>query len=336
MGEKRKLGRQGLEVEAMGLGCMGMTEWYGATNDGESIRTIHRALEMGMSLIDTADMYAVGANEKLVGRALTGSWRDLAIVATKFGHRRDPDTGTFLGVCGRPEYVKSACEASLKRLGIDHIDLYQQHRVDPQVPIEETVGAMAELVTEGKVSYLGLSEAQVSDIERAHKVHPISTLQTEYSLFERHVENDILDICEDLKIGFLAYAPLGRGLLTGRFQVASDFDEFDTRGTGTAYPRFQPGNFEHNAQLVEIIHSIGEPEGWSSAQVSLAWLLAQRSFIVPIPGTKRTERVEENANAIDIILTAEELDLLDTLDPRGARYPEASIPTSTSPPLPEA
>jgi aryl-alcohol dehydrogenase-like predicted oxidoreductase len=334
--EKRELGRQGLEVEAMGLGCMGMTEWYGDTNDAESIRTIHRALEMGLALIDTADMYAVGGNEKLVGRALTGSWRDLAIVATKFGHRRDQDTGKFLGVCGRPDYVKSACEASLLRLGIDHIDLYQQHRVDPQVPIEETVGAMAELVKEGKVSYLGLSEAQVPDIERAHKVHPISTLQTEYSLFERHVENDILDTCEDLKIGFLAYAPLGRGLLTGRFQVASDFDELDARGEGTNYPRFQPGNLEHNAQLVEIVRSIGEPEGWTPAQVSLAWLLAQRSFIVPIPGTKRTERVEENAAAIDIILTSEELDLLDTLDPRGARYPEASIPSWTSPPLPEA
>lgn len=332
--EIRKLGRHGLETAAVGLGCMGMTEWYGHVDERESVRTIHRALEMGLSLLDTADMYAVGRNEELVGRALSGGWRDLAVVATKFGQRRDPATGAFLGVSGRPEYVRQACEASMRRLGVDYIDLYQQHRVDRDVPIEETVGAMQELVDEGKVKYLGLSEAQPSDIRRAVKVAQISTLQTEYSLFERHVENDILDECEDLKLGFLAYSPLGRGLLTGRWQSASDFDEFDARGAGTHYPRFQPGNLEHNVELVETIKRVGAPEGWSAAQVSLAWLLAQRSWIVPIPGTKRRERLEENAVAIDIMLTADELDILDTLTPpRGSRYPEASIPEWTSPPL---
>lgn len=335
--EIRRLGRYGLETAAVGLGCMGMTEWYGHLDERESVRTIHRALEMGLSLLDTADMYAVGRNEELVGRALTGGWRDLAIVATKFGHRRHPETGAFLGVSGHPDYVKESCEASMRRLGVDYIDLYQQHRVDRTIPIEETVGAMQELVDEGKVKYLGLSEAQPEDIRRAVKVAQISTLQTEYSLFERHVEDDILDACEELRLGFLAYSPLGRGLLTGRWQNESDFDEFDTRGTGTMYPRFQPGNFEHNVKLVETIRAVGEPEGWSPAQVSLAWLLAQRSWIVPIPGTKRVERLEENAVAIDIMLTAAELDILDALEqPLGMRYPEASIPAWTSPPLPQA
>ena len=333
--ETRSLGRHGLETAAIGLGCMGMTEWYGHIDEKESIRTIHRALEIGVTLLDTADMYAVGRNEQLVGRALTGGWRDLAIVATKFGHRREPETGKFLGVSGRPAYVRAACEASLLRLGIDHIDLYQQHRVDREVPIEETVGAMKELVDEGKVLYLGLSEAQPEDIRRAVAVAPISTLQTEYSLFERHVENDILDTCEELVIGFLAYSPLGRGLLTGRWQTEADFDEADSRGAGTTYPRFQPGNFEHNLALVENVKAVGVEEGYTAAQVSLAWLLAQRSWIVPIPGTKRVERIDENVAAIDIMLTAGELALLDALgEPAGTRYPEASIPAWTSPPLP--
>ena len=332
--ETRSLGKHGLEAAAIGLGCMGMTEWYGHIDERESVRTIHRALEIGVTLLDTADMYAVGRNEQLVGRALTGGWRDLAIVATKFGHRRDPETGKFLGVSGRPEYVRSACEASLRRLGIEHIDLFQQHRVDREVPIEETVGAMKELVDEGKVLYLGLSEAQPEDIRRAVAVAPISTLQTEYSLFERHVENDILDTCEELRIGFLAYSPLGRGMLTGRWQTAADFDEADTRGAGTTYPRFQPGNFEHNLALVETVKAVGAAAGYTAAQVSLAWLLAQRSWIVPIPGTKRVERIDENAAAVDIMLTAVELDVLDSLDaPAGTRYPEASIPAWTSPPL---
>ena len=295
--ETRSLGKHGLEAAAIGLGCMGMTEWYGHIDEKESIRAIHRALEIGVTLLDTADMYAVGRNEQLVGRALTGGWRDLAIVATKFGNRRDPETGKFLGVSGRPEYVRAACEASLLRLGIEHIDLYQQHRVDREVPIEETVGAMKELVDEGKVLYLGLSEAQPEDIRRAVAVAPISTLQTEYSLFERHVENDILDTCEELVIGFLAYSPLGRGMLTGRWRSEADFDEVDSRGPGTTYPRFQPGNFEHNLALVETVTALGAEEGYTAAQVSLAWLLAQRSWIVPIPGTKRVERIDENAAA---------------------------------------
>jgi aryl-alcohol dehydrogenase-like predicted oxidoreductase len=332
--ETRELGRHGLKVGAMGLGCMGMTEWYGHTDEPQSVRAIHRAIEMGLQLIDTADMYAVGKNELLVGRALTGSWRDLAIVATKFGHVREPETGRLLRVDGRPEYVKQACEASLKRLGIDHIDLYQQHRVDRTVPIEETVGAMLELVQEGKVSYIGLSEAQPSDIRRAAAVAPISTLQTEYSLFERHAEDEVLDLCEELGIGFLAYSPLGRGLLTGRWQSEADFDEFDTRGTGTNYPRFQPGNFEHNVALVEQVKAIGDQVGATPAQVSLAWLLSRRPFVVPIPGTKRVERVEENAAALDVVLSPEQLATLDALDaPQGERYPEASIPSWVSPPL---
>lgn len=333
--EIRKLGRHGLEAAAVGLGCMGMTEWYGHIDEKQSLRAIHRALEMGLGLLDTADMYAVGKNEQLIGRALSGGWRDLAIVATKFGQVRDPETGAFKGVNGRPEYVHRACDASLKRLGVDYIDLYQQHRVDRTVPIEETAGAMQELVDMGKVRYLGLSEAQESDIRRACAVAEISTLQTEYSVFERHVENDILDTCEELRIGFLAYAPLGRGLLTGRWQSVSDFDEIDSRGAGTNYPRFQPENFDHNLKAVETLKAIGDPEGWTPAQVALAWLLAQRSFIVPIPGTKRPERVEENAVAIDIMLTAPELDLIETIEPpQGGRYVEASIPTWTSPPLP--
>lgn len=335
--ESRELGRHGLKVKALGLGCMGMTEWYGHTDEPESVRTIHRALEMGLDLLDTADMYAVGRNEELVGKALTGGWRDLAVVATKFGQRREPGTGKFLGVCGTPEYVRECCEASLRRLDIDYIDLYQQHRVDPKVPIEETVGAMQELVDEGKVLYLGLSEAQPPDILRALKVTKISTLQTEYSLFERHAEEEILGLCEEQGIGFLAYSPLGRGMLTGRWQSAADFDETDSRGGATNYPRFQEGNLEHNVKLVEAVAGVGGPHGWTSAQVSLAWLLAQRPFIVPIPGTKRTSRLEENAGALDIVLSAEELATLDALPaPLGDRYPEASIPRWTSPPLQEA
>jgi aryl-alcohol dehydrogenase-like predicted oxidoreductase len=233
--------------------------------------------------------------------------------------------------------VRECCEASLRRLDIDYIDLYQQHRVDPKVPIEETVGAMQELVDEGKVLYLGLSEAQPPDILRAVKVAKISTLQTEYSLFERHAEEEILDLCAEVGLGFLAYSPLGRGMLTGRWQSAADFDETDSRGGDTNYPRFKEGNLEHNVQLVEAVTAVGEPHGWTSAQVSLAWLLAQRPFIVPIPGTKRATRLEENAGALDIVLSPEELAVLDALPaPLGDRYPEASIPRWTSPPLPEA
>lgn len=335
--EIRSLGPYGLETAAIGLGCMGMTGSYGHVDEVESIRTIHRALELGVTLLDTADIYGVGRNEELVGRALAGGKRAGALVATKFGHRHDPETGKIIGVSGRPEYVRAACEASLRRLGIDHIDLYQQHRVDRQVPIEETVGAMKELLDEGKVRYLGLSEAQPEDIRRAARVAPISTLQTEYSLFERHAEGDILDTCEQLKIGFLAYSPLGRGLLTGRWQGAADFDEIDTRGAGTHYPRYQPGNFEHNLALAETVKSVGVREGYTPAQVSLAWLLARRSWIVPIPGTTHVDRLEENAAAAGIMLTAEELAVLDAMgEPAGTRYPEANIPAWTSPPLTRA
>ena len=332
--ETRSLGKYGLETAAIGLGCMGMTGSYGHVDEVESIRTIHRALELGVTLLDTADIYGVGLNEELVGRALAGGRREQALVASKFGHLHDPATGKIIGVSGRPDYVRSACEASLRRLGIDHIDLYQQHRVDRHVPIEETVGAMKELLDEGKVRYLGLSEAQPADIRRAARVAPISTLQTEYSLFERHAEDGILDTCEELRIGFLAYSPLGRGMLTGRWQSEADFDELDTRGAGTNYPRFQPGNFEHNVALVEQVKAIGDQVGATPAQVSLAWLLSRRPFVVPIPGTKRVERVEENAAALDVVLSPEQLATLDALDaPQGERYPEASIPSWVSPPL---
>lgn len=338
--EKRALGRHGLVTSAIGLGCMGMTEWYGHTDSKESLRTIHRALESGVDLLDTADMYAVGQNEELLGRALSGGWRDLAVLATKLGFVRDPKTGAFKGVNGRPAYVRSACEASLKRLGVDQIDLYQLHRVDEHVPIEETVGAMQELVDAGKVRWIGLSEAQPSDIRRAAKVAQISTLQTEYSAFERHVETEgMLDVCEELGIGFLAYSPLGRGLLTGRWQTLADFDEIDTRGageSGSAYPRFQAGNFERNLESVEVLRAVGEEAGGATpAQVSLAWLLSRKPWLVPIPGTKSVQRIEENAAAASLVLTPEQLARIDALPPAaGTRYQEDFIPRWTTPELP--
>jgi aryl-alcohol dehydrogenase-like predicted oxidoreductase len=332
--EERKLGRHGLKAPAIGLGCMAMTEVYGPTSEADAIATIHRALDVGVSLLDTADWYGVGSNEQLVGKALAGSRREQAIVASKFGILGNPETGAMTGISGRPEYVREACDASLRRLGIDTIDLYQQHRVDPKVPIEETVGAMKELVDAGKVRYLGLSEARPDDIFRAVKVAPISTLQSEYSLFERNVENEVLDACEELGIGFLAFSPLGRGLLTGRFQSATDFGTTDMRGAGTAYPRFQPGNFEHNLSLVERVAEVGKGVDHTAAQVALAWLLAQRTWIVPIPGTKRSSRVEENAAAANLVLTAQELAVLDDLgEPAGTRYPEGMTPSWVSPPL---
>jgi aryl-alcohol dehydrogenase-like predicted oxidoreductase len=325
----------GLESSELGLGCMGMSEFYGETDDEESIRTIHRALALGVTLLDTADIYGVGRNEELVGRALQGR-REQALVATKFGNVRSDD-GTFLGIDGTPEYVKRACDASLRRLGVEVIDLYQQHRVDPRTPIEETVGAMHELVEEGKVRFLGLSEAQPEDLRRAAATAPIATLQTEYSLFERSPENEILDTCEELGIGFLAYAPLGRGLLTGRFRAESDFGDDDFRGGGR-YPRLTGEAFEHNLQLVAEVEAVAKARGATPAQVALAWLLSRRPWIVPIPGTKRVEYLEQNAGAVDLELTADELARLDALLPSGGsaageRYADGRVPTWVSPPL---
>src|SRR5919202_2785320 len=305
--EHRRLGE--LEVSALGLGCMGMSEFYGETDEAESIRTIHRALELGITLLDTADMYGVGENERLVGKAIADR-RERAIVATKFGNVRD-ENGEFLGINGRPEYVKQACEASLRRLGIDVIDLYQQHRVDPKTPIEETVGAMQELVDEGKVRYLGLSEAQPEDLRRAAATATITSLQTEYSLFTRDVErNGILETCDELGIGFFAYSPLGRGMLTGRFRSPSDFGENDFRG-GDRYPRMSGENFERNLALVHEVEAVAEARGARPSQVALAWLLSRRDWVVPIPGTKRVRYLEENAAAVDLELTEEELRRLD-------------------------
>jgi aryl-alcohol dehydrogenase-like predicted oxidoreductase len=324
----------GLESSELGLGCMGMSEFYGESDDDESIRTIHRALELGVTLLDTADMYGVGRNEELVGRAIRDR-REQAIVATKFGNVRGDD-GAFLGIDGSPAYVRSACEASLRRLGIDVIDLYQQHRVDRKTPIEETVGAMQELVGEGKVRFLGLSEAQPEDLRRAAATAPIATLQTEYSLFERDVENEILDTCAELGIGFLAYAPLGRGLLTGRFRSESDFGDDDFRGGGR-YPRLTGENFEHNLRLVQEVEDVAEAHGATAAQVALAWLLTRRPWIVPIPGTKRVRYLEQNAAAAELELTADDLERLDGLVPAGGsvpgeRYGGGRVPTWVSPP----
>ena len=323
----------GLESSELGLGCMGMSEFYGEGDDEESIRTIHRALELGITLLDTADMYGVGHNEELVGGALKGK-REQAIVATKFGNVRGDD-GAFLGIDGTRHYVKRACEASLRRLDIDVIDLYQQHRVDPKTPIEETVGAMQELVDEGKVRFLGLSEAQPEDLRRASAVARISTLQSEYSLFERGVENDVLDVCEELGIGFLAYAPLGRGMLTGRFRAETDFGDNDFRGGGR-YPRFTGDAFEQNLGLVEAVETVAEERDATAAQVALAWLLTRRPWIVPIPGTKRVQYLEQNAAAAELELTADELARLDELLPAGGsaageRYADGRVPTWVSP-----
>jgi aryl-alcohol dehydrogenase-like predicted oxidoreductase len=308
----RKLGNQGLVVSELGLGCMGMSEFYAGRDEEESIATLHRALEIGVTFLDTADMYGPFTNEKLVGQAIKDR-RDQVILATKFGNVRTEDGG-WKGVNGHPDYVRQACEASLKRLGVDVIDLYYQHRVDTTVPIEDTVGAMAELVQQGKVHYLGLSEAAPATIRRAHAVHPISALQTEYSLWSRDPEDDILPTIRELGIGFVPYSPLGRGFLTGQFTSPDDFPADDYRRNS---PRFQGENFYKNLELVEQVKTIATKKGVTPSQLALAWLLAQGDDIVPIPGTKRRKYLEENVAATEITLTLDELKQIETVAPKG-------------------
>jgi aryl-alcohol dehydrogenase-like predicted oxidoreductase len=322
--DQRKLGKQGLVVSTLGLGCMGMSEFYKGGSEEESIATIHRAIDLGVTFLDTADMYGPFKNEELVGRALRGR-RDRVVLATKFGNERKPD-GTYVGINGRPEYVRAACDGSLRRLGVDRIDLYYQHRVDTKVPIEETVGAMAELVKAGKVRWLGLSEAAPATIRRAHAVHPISALQTEYSLWSRDPEDEILPTLRALGIGFVAYSPLGRGFLTGRFRRFEDLAQDDYRRNS---PRFQGENFEKNLRLVDRIRELAAEKGALPSQLALAWVLAQGGDIVPIPGTTTRAHLEENVAAASIPLSKDDLARIDKVAPRGVasgdRYPAAAM-----------
>jgi aryl-alcohol dehydrogenase-like predicted oxidoreductase len=323
--DQRHLGSEGLVVSELGLGCMGMSEFYGTGDEDESIATIHRAIDLGVTFIDTADIYGPFTNEKLVGKAIADR-REQVVLATKFGNVRDEE-GNFLGVNGKPDYVREACDASLSRLGIDHIDLYYQHRVDPETPIEETVGAVKELVDAGKVRYLGLSEAGIESIRKANAVHPISALQSEYSLFTRDVEDEVLPTVRELGIGFVPYSPLGRGFLTGRWRGLDDMPEDDTRGA--RFPRFAKENFEKNLVLADRIREVADGKGITPGQLALAWLLAQGDDIVPIPGTKRRKYLEDNAGAAGVTLTEDDLASIEEAMPRGSaageRYPEAMM-----------
>jgi aryl-alcohol dehydrogenase-like predicted oxidoreductase len=322
--EQRRLGSQGLEVSAVGFGCMGMSDFYGQSDEGANIETLHHAVDIGVRFWDTADMYGVGANERLVGRALRGR-RDEVVLATKFGVIRGEDK-SFRGVSGAPDYVHSACDASLQRLGVDHIDLYYQHRVDPKVPIEDTVGAMAGLVEAGKVRFLGLSEAGAATLRRASAVHPISALQSELSLWSRDIEDEVLPTCRELGIGVVAYSPLGRGFLSGAIKSVDDLAEDDWRRN---MPRFQGENFAKNLELVERVGQIAAAKGCTPAQLALAWVLAQGPHVVPIPGTRSRSRLEENAGAAEIQLTDHELAEIESVIPRdmvaGTRYPEQAM-----------